>query len=199
MSSGETTLEPSGMEPGDDVTRLLARVRAGDQGATGELLSLAYAELRGIAGRAFRDQPGDHTLQPTALVNEVCMKLLRSGDVSWSDRQHFFRAAGRAMRNLLADHARAKKAQRRGGDGVRVSLDVAEIPTPAPGVDLGALDESLTKLALLDERLSSVFELRFLVGLSVSHVAEMLGVSPRTVELDTKFIRAWLQKELACS
>lgn len=199
MSSGESTPEPRGNESGDDVTRLLVRVRSGDQAATGELLSLAYEQLRGIAGSAFRDQPGDHTLQPTALVHEVCMRLLRSGDVTWNDRQHFFRAAGRAMRNLLTDHARAKKAQRRGGDGVRVSLDMSEVPTPTPEVDLGALDESLTKLAALDDRLSSVFELRFLVGLSVPVVAEMLGVSPRTIELDTKFIRAWLQKELACS
>lgn len=199
MSSGESTLEPSRDEPDDDVTRLLSRVRSGDQAATGELLSLAYDQLRGIAARAFRDQPGDHTLQPTALVNEVCVKLLRSGEVTWNDRQHFFRAAGRAMRNLLADHARAKKAQRRGGDGVRVSFDLSEVPTPTRGVDLGALDDSLTKLAALDDRLSSVFELRFLVGLSVTVVAEMLDVSPRTVELDTQFIRAWLQKELSCS
>lgn len=183
---------------GHDVTLLLQRVREGDQAATGALLSLAYAELRGIAGHAFRGQPGDHTLQPTALVNEVCLKLLRSENLSWVDRQHFFRTVGKAMRNLLADHARSKNAIRRGGGESRVSIDLADIATPTSGVDLGALDEAVTKLSALDERLSSVFELRFLVGLSVTQVADMIGVSARTIEMDTQFVRAWMQKELTC-
>lgn len=179
-----------------DVTRLLARIRTGDAAATGELLDVAYSELRAIAGNLFREQPGDHTLQPTALVNEVCARLLNAGEGSWNDRKHFFRAAAKAMRNLLTDHARAKRAQRRGGGGIKVSLDSSHLPAPSSDIDLVALDEAITKLAGLDERLGQIFELRFLVGLSVEKTAEIADVSPRTVELDTQFIRAWLQKEL---
>jgi RNA polymerase sigma factor (TIGR02999 family) len=104
--------------------------------------------------------------------------------------------AAKAMRNLLTDHARAKKAERRGGEGVRVTLDGNDVARSS-AVDLVELDETLTRLATLDDRLGRVFELRFLVGLSVERTADLLDVSARTVELDTQFIRAWLQKELA--
>jgi RNA polymerase sigma factor (TIGR02999 family) len=147
----------------------------------------------------FRDQPGGHTLQPTALVNEACIKLLKSHEAGnaavWNDRKHFFRVAAKAMRNLLTDHARARKADRRGGAGVRVTLDGNDVAR-SNTVDLVELDETLTRLAALDDRLGRVFELRFLVGLSVERTADLLDVSSRTVELDTQFIRAWLQKEL---
>ncbi|MEK6702866.1 MAG: ECF-type sigma factor [Planctomycetota bacterium] len=187
------------------MTRLLARLRSGDQSAMGELLDIAYSELRGMAGNLFRDQPADHTLQPTALVNEVAARLLKAGqaggNMDWNDRKHFFCVAARAMRNLLTDHARARGAERRGGDGagrrgVKVSLDTLELPAVSSEIDLVVLDETLTRLAKLDERLGRIFELRFLVGLSVEKTAEIVEVSPRTVEMDTRFIRAWLQKEL---
>jgi RNA polymerase sigma factor (TIGR02999 family) len=180
-----------------DVTRLLARIRGGDELATKELLDVAYSELRGIAGGVFRDQPSDHTLQPTALVNEVCIRLLKSEGGSWNDRKHFFRAAAKAMRNLLTDHARARGAQRRNGGKVTLLLDAVDAPAPASEIDLVVLDETLTRLAAHDPRLGEVFELRFLVGLSVERAAEILGISPRSVESDTRFIRAWLQEELS--
>lgn len=180
-----------------DVTRLLARIRDGDADATRDLLEVAYAELRGLAGCVFRDQPSDHTLQPTAVVNEVCLRLLKSERGAWNDRQHFFRAAAKAMRNLLTDHARARGAQRRNGGKDPLPLEGAEVAAPGGRVDLVVLDETLTRLAAEDPRLGEVFELRFLVGLSVERTAEIIGISPRSVESDTRFIRAWLQQELA--
>lgn len=193
---------PSGCmanEGSANVTVLLDRIKSGDDAATNELMSIAYEELRAIAGHMFRDQPGGHTLQPTALVNEVCIKLLKSHEAgnaaAWNDRKHFFRVAAKAMRNLLTDHARAKKAERRGGAGIKVTLDGSEA-SKSNQVDLVELDETIARLAALDERLGRIFELRFLVGLSVERTAEIAEVSPRTVELDTQFIRAWLQKEL---
>jgi RNA polymerase sigma factor (TIGR02999 family) len=182
-----------------DVTSLLARIRTGDASAKAELVDLTYAELRAIAGHVFRGQPGDHTLEPTALANELCMRLLKSEASSWEDRKHFFRAAAKSMRNLLTDHARAKAAEKRGGNPVTVSLGSIEGPSAreSSGVDLVILEETLTKLARLDKRVGEIFELRFLLGLSVERTAEILEISPRTVELDTQFIRAWLQKELS--
>ena len=179
-----------------DVTLLLARIRSGDESATGELLGIAYQELRALAGHVWRDQPGEHTLQPTALVNEACVRLLKSNSGGWNDRKHFFRVAARAMRNLLTDHARTRNAQRRSGPGVRVSLDAAEVPAASNDIDLMILNETLTAISAMDERLGQIFELRFLVGLSVTQTAEIVEVSARTVELDSQFIRAWLQKEM---
>ncbi len=183
--------------PDQDLTLLLARVRAGDAEARSELIGLTYAELRGLAGHVFQGQPRDHTLQPTALVSELCLRLLKTDAAGWEDRKHFFRAAACAMRNLLTDHARAKKAVRRGGDHLTVSLGSSDVADPGPPIDIVVLDEALTRLAALDKRIGEICELRFLVGLSVDKTAEILGISPRTVELDTQFIRAWLQKELS--
>ena len=199
---GEPGPRPSSFmanEGSANVTVLLDRIKSGDDAATNELMNIAYEELRAIAGHMFRDQPGGHTLQPTALVNEACIKLLKSHEAgnaaAWNDRKHFFRVAAKAMRNLLTDHARAKKAERRGGAGIKVTLDGSEA-SKSNQVDLVELDETIARLAALDERLGRIFELRFLVGLSVERTAEIAEVSPRTVELDTQFIRAWLQKEL---
>lgn len=158
---------------------------------------MAYSELRSLAGSVFRDQPTDHTLQPTALVNEVCMKLLKGERSGWNDRSHFFRAAAKAMRHLLTDHARARNAQCRRGGKVAVSLEGLDVPSAQGDLDLVVLDETLTRLAAQDPRLGEVFELRFLVGLSVERTAEIIGISPRSVESDTRFIRAWLQQELS--
>lgn len=180
-----------------EVTRLLNRLRGGDESARADLLSAAYRELRAVAGGLFRSQGSDHTLQPTALVHEVCVRILGAGNAEWNDRKHFIRAAAMAMRNLLADHARARRADRRGGGAVPVTLDgtgpeaIASHP-----IDVMVLDETIDRLAAHDPRLGQVFELRFLAGLSVAHTAELLEVSERTVELDSKFVRAWLKKEL---
>lgn len=187
--------------PGDQhlVTQLLARVNAGDDTATAELLNVAYRDLRALAAVVFRTEAPGHTLEPTAVVNEVCLRLMKAapGSGGWTDRNHFFRTAARAMRNILTDHARAKKALRRGdGAGKRVSLDSIEHPSDAGGVDLIALDEIIEKLAAYDARLGMVFELRFLAGLSVEQAAAVADSSPRTIERDCQFIRVWLRREL---
>ncbi len=178
------------------VTQLLDRVRAGDQDALPALLEVAYAELRAIAGNLFRDQPSDQTLQPTALVNELCVKLLGNARPDWNDRKHFVRAAAHAMRNLLADHARARRAMKRGGGLVEVTLTGQLAVQAAPAIDLVVLDETIERLSSMDPRLGLIFELRFLAGLSVESAADLAGVSSRTIEQDTAFIRAWLKKEL---
>jgi len=202
-------------QPRDNpLTGVLDRIRDGDEKATGELLNAAYADLRAMARNLFGGSGQAHTLQPTALVNELCVSLLKSPGPKWNDRNHFFRSAARAMRNLLTDHARAKRTLRRGGQprgtedgsdqaspslrqqGQRVSLDsLADDASPQP-IDLLALDEAVTRLGELNERLPMIFELRFLVGLTVDQTATVAEIAPRTVEKDSKFIRAWLQREL---
>jgi RNA polymerase sigma factor (TIGR02999 family) len=178
------------------IPALLKRIRDGDADATAALLDLAYTELHGIARHVFSGQSQDHTLQPTALVHEVCARMLSSPGTEWTDREHFFRVAAKAMRNLLVDHARAKRSLKRGGGATRVSLEEAEEAAPAREVDLVALDDTIRRLEETDPRLSQIFELRYLVGLSVEQAAALLGVSARTVELDSRLIRAWLQREL---
>jgi RNA polymerase sigma factor (TIGR02999 family) len=190
--------------PDQSVTHLLARIRDGDDTATGELLNAAYNDLRALAATLFRDENPGHTLQPTALVNEVCVRMLKAQPPAsgWTDRNHFFRTAAKAMRNLLTDHARAKNAERRGGGARRITLDslspidAVSAPSPAMPVDLIALDETVTKLSKFDERLGLVFELRFLAGLTVQQTATVADMTQRTVERDCQFIRAWLQREL---
>lgn len=182
-----------------DVTRLLARIREGDGAATGELLNAAYADLRALAATLFGSENPGHTLQPTALVNEVCLRILKTPTPNWNDRKHFFCVAAKAMRNILTDYARAKNADRRGGGAARVPLDslAHEASDPSPPVDLLALDSAIEGLAKFDPRYAQIFELRFLVGLTVEQTATVTDMSPRAIERDTRFIRAWLQRDLA--
>ena len=182
-----------------DVTLLLARIRDGDGAATGELLNAAYADLRALAATLFGNENPGHTLQPTALVNEVCLRMLKTPAPNWSDSKHFFCVAAKAMRNILTDYARAKNAHRRGGGAARVTLDslALEATTAQAEVDLVALDSTVDNLAKFDARYAQIFELRFLVGLTVDQTAAVTDMSPRAIERDTRFIRAWLQRELA--
>ena len=178
------------------VTALLDRIREGDTGATGELLNAAYCDLRAMAANLFGGESPAHTLQPTALVNELCLRLLKTPQDGWTDRNHFFKTAARAMRHLLTDHARARVTQRRGGSARKVSLDSLQLSAPDESFDLLALDETITGLAKFNERLAQIFELRFLAGLTVEQTAVVVELSPRAVEKDCRFIRAWLQREL---
>lgn len=183
-------------EPASDVTKLLRAWTAGDQRALDRLVPLVYAELRRVArNRLRRERPGQ-TLQPTALVNEAYVRLVRIRSIRWQNRSHFFALCGRLMRQILVDAARARQFAKRGGGGVRVTIDEALLPSAQPGPDVVALDEALTALAQMDVRKSQVVEMRFFAGLSVEETAEALGVSTDTVSRDWKFAKTWLYQEL---
>ena len=141
-------------------------------------------------------EPKGHTLQATALVNEVYLRLVKGRSVNWQNRAHFLAVAARLMRRILVDFARARRYQKRGGDAIRVTLvDGLELPEE-PGRDLVALDDALEALGALDERKSRVIEMRFFGGLTVEETAEALHVSPETVKRDWKLAKAWLLREL---
>lgn len=179
-----------------DVTFYLGELSGGDASAAQRLLPHVYAELRALAGSFFQQQRNDHTLQPTALVHEAYLRLVRA-DASWTSRKHFYDIAAMAMRQLLTDHARRKGSLKRGGVSARITLAEADAGAgTGEEVDIVALDEALTKLNRLDARQGRIVELRFLAGLSVEETAEILDVSPRTVKLDWRMAKAWLRSEL---
>jgi RNA polymerase sigma factor (TIGR02999 family) len=179
-----------------DVTALLRAWRAGDSAALDRLVPLVYGALRQLAAQRLRGGSGPATLQPTALVHEAFLRLVR-GDIDWQSRAHFFAVASRTMRNVAIDHARRRQADKRGGDAVRVDLTSAGEPAPAvPVVDVLALDEALSRLEALDPRQAKVVELRFFAGLSEDETAAVLDCSPATVTRDWRTARAWLFREL---
>ncbi len=180
-----------------DVTVILERMVDGDSAAERELLPLVYEHLRALAGSFFRAQRADHTLQPTALVHEAYLKLVAPADHRWKNREHFLAVAATAMRQILHDHARRRKALKRGGDNHQVTL--ADIATPSGDhmLDIIALDEVLGKLASLDKRQARIVELRFFGGLTTVEIAKLLDLSTRTIEKDWRRVRAWLSAELA--
>jgi RNA polymerase sigma-70 factor (ECF subfamily) len=143
-----------------------------------------------------RGEPGDHTLQPTALVNEVYLRLIRMDSVPWKNRAHFFAIAARLMRRILVDFARSKRYIKRGGGAPTVTFDETAFASTECGADLVALDDALEALAELDPRRSQLVELRFFGGLSVEETAEVLKISPRTVVRDWMLAKAWLLREL---
>ncbi len=183
-------------KPGSDITVLLSRSQRGDRAATDQLLPLVYDELHRLARSYFRSQPPGHTLQPTALVHEACVRLLGTTDASWNGRGHFFAVAATAMRQILVNHAEAKRALKRGGDRERVTLAESDAVTPPPAVDLLDLDAALKDLQREHERMARVVELRYFGGLTASETGEALGVSLSTVESDWRFARAWLLDRL---
>jgi len=177
-----------------DATLLLARIGAGDAAAADDLLPLVYEQLRELAQSYFRSQAAGHTLQPTAIVHEAYLKLVRGGG-EWKNREHFCAVAATAMRQILIDHARAKRAARRGADRADVSFD--QITTPSGSViDLVALEDALSKLGRMDGRMARIVELRFFGGFTMEEIAGHLNLSRRTVQRDWRWIRAWLSREL---
>lgn len=180
-----------------DATALLRRLEAGDVSASESLLPLVYDQLRAIAGSYFRGQRSDHTLQPTALVHEAYLKLVRGEGDGWRSQTHFCAVAATAMRQVLANHAEARRAAKRGGDARRVPLGDVTTPSGEQRLDIVALDEALTLLREIDERQARVIELWFFGGLPVEQIAEVLEVSERTVERDWRRARAWLNSRLA--
>jgi RNA polymerase sigma factor (TIGR02999 family) len=160
-----------------------------------ELLPLVYEELRALAAAYFRREPPDHTLQPTALVHEAYLKLVNQTDAQWKDRAHFFAVAAQAIRRLLIDHSRRRRAAKRQAPN-RVTVELAADTPYHADIDLLVLDDALKRLAELSERQARVVELRFFGGITVEEVAHVLGVSPNTVKGDWRVARVWLQQVL---
>ena len=179
-----------------DVTRLLQQWSSGEKQALDLLMPEIHRELRKLAASYLRKERADHTLQPTALVNEAFLKLVDQRAVQWQNRAHFFGIAAQAMRRILVDHARAHAAGKR-GDGIRkVPLDDAMNVSRVEDVDLLALDEALTRLAAIDPQQSRVVELRFFGGLTLEETAEVMRISPATVGREWRMAKAWLFAEI---
>lgn len=185
------------MRPSDDVTRILQDWEQGRPGALEELSGLMYHELRRQAARQLRRERSDHTLQPTALVHEVFLRLFGETAPALNDRAHFLAVAVRVMRRVLIEHARARGASKRGGGLARLTLDDR---LPAPELDLVeivALNEAMERLEQLDERQARIVEMRYFIGLSIEETAETIGVSPATVKNEMALAKAWLRREIA--
>ena len=187
---------PAGQD-GGEVTTLLRAWSDGDGDAFDRVLPLVYDELHRMAARCLVGERSTISIQTTALVNELCLRLLGWDPVRWQNRSHFFGVSAKMMRRVLVDIARRRRAERRGGpDAIRVPLDTIDIPASEPGADVLAVDAALEMLAVEDPRKAQVVELRFFGGLSIDETAEALGVSARTVHADWAFARSWLYRAL---
>ena len=182
--------------PPPDLTQLLLAWNNGDRAALDRLMPVVYDELRRLARRYMRQEDPAHTLQATALVNDVYIRLVDQKRVNWQNRAHFFGASAQMIRRLLVDHARARQRLKRGGNPLRVTL-YDDLNAAAPvQLDVVALDDALSKLAELDPQLERIVELRFFTGLSIEETAEVLSISPATVKRDWATGRAWLYREM---
>ncbi len=176
----------------EEITQLLAAWRGGDRGALDRLVPRVYGELRRVADRYLRRERTDHTLQPTALVHEAYLRLTGAERPEWRDRLHFYAVAAQVMRRILVDHARAHRADKRGG-GVRfLPLDEGTAAVGERAAELIALDDALESLAKIDPRKARIIELHYFAGLSVAETAEVLDRSISTVVLEARLARAWL-------
>lgn len=179
-----------------EVTQLLRAWSQGDQSVLDELYKLVYDELHRLAHRYMRRENPGHTLQTTALVNEAYLRLADVRDMNWQDRVHFFAVSANVMRRILIDEARARRAERRGGDNLIIAIDEALDSEKPEDLDLIALDMALQGLAKINERQSKVVELRYFGGLSVEETAAVLGIGPDSVMRDWRFAKAWLKREM---
>jgi RNA polymerase sigma factor (TIGR02999 family) len=180
----------------NQITQLLAAWSSGDETAMDQLMPLVYGELRRIARRYMAGQRAGHTLQTTALIHEAYLKLVGQGERRWQNRAHFFGVAAQAMRHILVDYARARHADKRGGEAQAVSLDEATAKAGTQAAEIVALDDALRRLAEVAPRQSRVVELRYFGGLNVEEAAEVLKVSPETVTRDWRMAKAWLLRDL---
>jgi len=183
------------MSDGNDVTRLLLEWRAGDQGALDELLPRVERALHQIAARQMRGERPGHTLQATVLVNEAYLKLV-DASVSWQNRAHLLAVAARIMRNILVDHAKARRRDKRGGGDVRVTLHEANVASAGPEPDILDVEDALGRLCAFDERKAKVVEMSFYGGMTYDEIAEAIGISPATVDRELRMAKAWLYREL---
>lgn len=182
----------------EDLASLLHAVTGNKPGADAALLEIVYEELRAIAGALFKNERANHTLEPTALVHEAYVKLLRTPEISFESRAHFIAIAAKAMRHVLIDHARAKRALKRAA-GANVTLSgvmFEDSKVPLSTVDVIDINTHLETLAQVDPRQASIVEMRFFAGMSTGEIALVLGVSNRTIELEWRMARAWLRQAL---
>jgi RNA polymerase sigma factor (TIGR02999 family) len=195
MASGR----PVRVQGADDVTEKLRRWSAGDAEAIGELLPTVYAELRRLARRALSRERWDHTLQPTALVNEAFLRLVPQQGKAWANREHFFSVCAQLMRQVLVDHARRRRAKKRGPKEIRIELDEGKVASPEKSlqeVDLVHLDRALEDLARIDPRRTRVVEMRYFAGMTVPEIAAVLGVPEWDVKKDWTLAKTWLKRRL---
>jgi RNA polymerase sigma-70 factor (ECF subfamily) len=180
----------------EDTTRRLRDSSGGDQPALGELMPLVYDELRRLAGSYLRRERRDHTLQPTALVNEAYLRLIDQSNVRWQNRAHFFGIAARLMREILVEYARSHNAAKRGGGAARLTLSKAVAFFEEEDVDLLVLDDALDELEAIDEEKARMVELRFFSGLSIEQTAEVMEISTATVTRQWRLAKAWLFRRI---
>lgn len=183
-----------------NTSQLLAAWGQGDEAARDELLPLVYEELRRLARHYLARERPDHTLQPTALINEAYLRLIDQSQINWQSRAHFFGIAARLMRQILINHAEAHRAAKRAGAAERLSLSYVDCVAgraEQEEIDLLALDEALQRLARVDEPQYRIVELRYFGGLTVEETAEVMNVSPATVKREWSTARAWLRRELS--
>ena len=175
-----------------DVTQVLQAIEKGDAQAAGELLPLVYQELRRLAAHKMANESPGQTLQPTALVHEAWLRLVRSDQQSWQNRAHFFGAAAEAMRRILIENARRKRAMRRGGGQQRLDIQELEIAASTKEDELLAVDEALERFAALDQQKAELVKLRYFAGMTIEEAAQVLGISAPTAKRWWVYARAWL-------
>ena len=185
------------MSPPGEITQLLMQLKNGDRSVEDQLIPLVYGELRRLARHYMRMERQGHTLQPTALVHEAYLKLIRQNEVDWQSRAHFFGLSAQLMRRILVDYARRKRARERPSARRMIPIEELLAYADTGPTQLLAIDEALNRLAERFPRQSKVVEMRFFAGLSEEEIAEALGISIRTVKSDWKFARAWLYAELS--
>jgi RNA polymerase sigma-70 factor (ECF subfamily) len=178
------------------VSRWLGDARAGKQAALDALFPVVYDELRRVARAHLRRERAGHSLQSTLLVNEAYLRLLNERQVNWQNRAHFCAIAANSMRQILIEHARARRAAKRGGGAERVTITDGMVPSSGTPIDVEALDEALTRLAVLDPRRARIVELKYFGGLGIEEIGRVLDVSPATVKRGWALARAWLRREI---
>ena len=197
MVAPDSSPSPTPASAGD-VTELLLQWSSGSEAALQRLMPLVYEECRRIAARQMRGERVEHTLSPTALVNELYLRLVDQQRTTWSNRAQFFGIAAQLMRRVLVDHARARLAEKRDGGRLMVSLEAAgNVAAPSSLTDVVAIDDALGRLGQIDPDQQRLVELRFFAGLTVDETAHVLGCSPRTVKREWQLAKAWLFRELS--
>lgn len=185
------------MNTTEELTKLLHALPGGDPDVAGRLFHIVHDELHRIASGLFRHERGDHTLRPTALVNEAFVRLVGQAEADWQSRAHFLCVAAKAMRRILVDHARERDRAKRGGRAYRVTLDQASNQPSQMDHDLLDLEDALQRISAMDPRQSQIVELRFFGGMTVPEIAHVLNISISTVEADWRMARAWFRRELS--